>query len=385
MKAKTYPLAFLLVLAVALLAGCAPGRQIEAAFLFADLAAGGRPSRYQGRTPAPTRTAVAFTVDGRPYAADLYRSPAGVLAPLLLIPGAAEEGKDDPRLVAFAQSLARARFAVLVPDLPSVRAQRVEANNIQEVADTFAWLISQPELAPAGRGGVAAFSYAVGPSILAALQGEIRERVQFIFGVGGYFDLPETLAFITTGWFRHRGSWHHLEPNAYGTWVFVLGNLHRIADRGDRDLLLAMAERKMKEPAAPVEDLAPRLGPEGRSIYTFLVNRDPRRVPLLLRELPRPIREEIAALDLARRDLSLLRARLLLVHGYEDTIIPFPQSVALAGVLPPDQAKVFLAHGLQHVDLQPGPADLWRLWRAVAALLAERDLLARQRVPDSAP
>jgi hypothetical protein len=371
----------LLTLLLVFTAGCAPERRLEAALLLGDLAAGDGPSRYKRQTATPQRTAVAFTSNGRSYAADLYRSPAGTVAPLLLIAGAAEEGKDDPRLVAFATTLARARFAVLVPELPGVRAQRVEAENAREIADAFAWLISRPELAPAGRGGLAAFSYAAGPAVLAAMEGAIRDRVQFILAVGGYYDLPETLAFIATGWFRHGGTWRYLEPNAYGTWVFVRGNLHRVVDAGDRDLLLAMAERRTADPAAAIEDLAAGLGPEGKSLYDFLVNRDPRRAPLLLRHLPPSIRGEIAALDLAGRDLHPLRAKLLLVHGYEDNIIPFAQSVALDRAVPADQAGIFLVHGLMHVDLDPGPSDLWRLWRAVDALLAERDVLARQRPP----
>jgi hypothetical protein len=97
-----------------------------------------------------------------------------------------------------------------------------------------------------------------------------------------------------------------------------------------------------------------------------------------MRQLPTAIRAEITALDLAGRELSPLAAKLLLVHGHEDTIIPFSQSVALARALPPGRADLFLVHGLMHVDLDPSLPDLWRLWRATAALLAGRDDLARQ-------
>ncbi|MBE0596472.1 MAG: alpha/beta hydrolase [Desulfuromonadales bacterium] len=374
-------MAIFLLLAAWLLAGCAPGRQIEAALVLADLAAGEAPSRLKERTPPPVRQEVGFSVAGRPYLADIYQSPAGTVAALLLLPGAAEEGKNDPRLVAFAETLARARFAVVVPDLPSLRRQRVEAGNIQEMVDAFSWMISRPELAPAGRGGMVAFSYAVGPAILAAMESDIRQRVQMVFAIGGYFDLSETLAFITTGWFRHRGGWRQLEPNAYGTWVFVLGNLHRIEDEQDRALLRAMTERKMDDPAAPVDDLAAPLGPEGLAVYALLVNRDPRRTPLLLRELPSSIRAEIAALDLAGARLERLSAQLLLVHGYDDDIIPFSQSVQLAQAVPPEQAEIYLVHGLMHVDLHPSWRDLWRLLGAVTALLRQRDLLADQPLP----
>jgi pimeloyl-ACP methyl ester carboxylesterase len=363
---------FLCVCGVLFLGGCALERGYEAALVVADIGARDQPSRLKKVTPAPERGTVSFAVEGRPYRGDLYRSEEGSLAGLLLIPGAAEEGKDDPRLVALATTLARARFAVLVPDLASLRQLRVNPGNIREVTDTFAWLVSRPDLTPEGRAGMVAFSYAAGPAVLAALEPEIRDRVRFILAVGGYYDLVQALTFFTTGYFRKDDEWRHLQPNEYGKWVFVLSNVGLLADSEDRQLLKAMAQRKMDDLAAPLDDLAERLGPEGRTVFAFITNRDPPRVRQLVSALPAGIREDIEALNPALRDLSLLKARLILIHGYDDDIIPYTQSVALARAVPKGQARLFLVRGLFHVDIRPGLLSRWRLWRAIGALLAER-------------
>jgi pimeloyl-ACP methyl ester carboxylesterase len=363
----------LLLLPLTLLAGCAPHRGWESALVLADIAAGSGPSRLKRTTPAPSREEVAFAVADRSYSGDLYRPGGEVRSGLLLIPGAAEAGKDDPRLVAFATTLARARFAVLVPDLASLRALQVNPGNIREVADAFAWLAGRPELAPGGRAGMAAFSYAAGPAILAALEPAIAERVEFILAVGGYYDLERVLTFFTTGWFRVDGRWRRLEPNEYGKWVFVLSNLDRLADPGDHQRFRAMAERKKADLGADLSDLAQGLTSEGDQLYVFLANRDRRRAPGLQQGLPEGVRADLAALTLAGKDLSRLHARLLLVHGRDDAIIPFAESLALAAALPEGQARVYLTGGLAHVDLKPGLLDRFRLWRALCALLAARD------------
>lgn len=334
-----------------------------------DLAGSGIYGRF---APEPARTSVSFRMEGHAATGDLYLSPAGARAGLLLLPGAAEEGKDDPRLVSFARTLARARFAVLVPDLPSFRSLLVHAGNIQEVADAAAWLSSRPDLAPGGEVGLAAFSYAAGPAILAALTPEIRERVSFILAVGPYYDLPQVLTFFTTGWFRLDGRWRYLEPNAYGKWVFVLSNLPRISPQ-DREIVRRMAGRRMNDPGADLSDLVPRLSPAGRDLHAFATNTDPRAAPRLMQRLPPEIRRDIAALDLANKDLSRLKARLLLVHGTDDAIIPFSQSVELSRAAPTGTADLFLVEGLQHVELTPRGRDLWYLWRAVDAVLVERN------------
>lgn len=360
----------LILSGVLILEGCSLPRGYLAALVLADVAAGDRPTRLKSITAPPERDPVAFSVNGRSYRADLYRAREEPLAGLLLIPGVAEEGKDDPRLVALAVTLARVRFAVLVPQLTGVKELKVGPGNIREVSDVFAWLASRPELSPQGRAGMMAFSFGAGPAILAALEPAIK--VRFILTVGGYHDLVEVLTFFTTGYFQKDERWCYLTPNAYGKWVFVRNNADRLPDPNDQRILRTMAERRMTDPDAPLADLESRLGSEGKAVYLFVTNSDPCRVPSLLQELPADIREDIAELNPALRDLSRLESRLLLVHGYGDDIIPYTQSIALARAVPEGQARIFLVRGLAHVDIEPGLLSRWRMWRAVDALLAER-------------
>jgi len=349
------------------------GRGLEAALLLSDIAAGEKDSPFKRVTPAPTRTSVTCRVKGRTYSGDLYRPGSETRAGILLVPGAAEKGKDDPRLVAFANTLARGRFTVLVPDLEGIRKLQVGSGNIREVIDSFLQLGALPDATPQGKAGICAFSYAVGPALLAALSPEIRNRVCFVMGVGGYYDLTRVLTFSTTGYFRENGHWQYRNPNEYGKWVFVLSNIDRLSDPEDRQIFRLMAERKLEEPKEGVEDLAVKLGPEGKHFYDFIANRDPSRVSLLISHLPKEVRQEIRALNLSNKDLSLLTAKLILIHGLDDDIIPYTESSALSRAMPPGQAELFLAKGLFHVDVKPGLSDSWQLWRSIVALLQARD------------
>jgi pimeloyl-ACP methyl ester carboxylesterase len=355
-----------------MLTGCDPLPDDEAAWVLQDLAAREGKSRLKERTLDPVRRPVAYTVQGRAYQGDLYQSAQRSLATLVLVPGVAELGKDDPRLVAFATTLARARFLVLVPDLPSLRALRVRAEDAQGVVDAFVHLLSRPEFPVRGRAGIGAFSYAVGPAVLAALEPVIRERVDFVLGVGGYYDLHQVLTFFTTGYFQKEGQWHYLEPNRYGKWVFVFGNAGRLADPVDREMFRRMAERKLENPHSDTDDLVGQLTPGGRSLLDLLDNREPERTPTLIARLPVSIRAELDALNLARRDLSRLSAKLILLHGTDDAIIPYTESMTLAAAVPAGQAELFLIKGLAHVNVRPFGLDRRALWRAIGALLAQR-------------
>ena len=123
-----------LVTLAVLLAGCSPPRAIEAARVLADLS---QPDTDQEARITPA--SVAFPPGSGVAAGDLYW-PGGAEAALVLVPGLVPEGKDDPRLVELAQTLVRARFAVLVPDIAGLRAQQVSPEDARAIAAAIVWL-----------------------------------------------------------------------------------------------------------------------------------------------------------------------------------------------------------------------------------------------------
>ncbi|MGB8274920.1 MAG: alpha/beta hydrolase [Alphaproteobacteria bacterium] len=349
-------------------------RAIEAAQLVAGLAAG----ESGGSAMLPARTTVTYAVAGRTHGADVYpaagEANAKARAALILVAGAIATGKDDPRLVALAHTLAKARFEVFVPDLPRVRELKLSSADALDVADAVQHLAASSP-APE-RLGVVGVSYALGPVVLAALDPAVGGKIAFIVGIGGYYDLDAVLAFFTTGYYRPAPggppAWRR--PNDYGKWLFVLANVDWLSDSHDAALLSSIARRRLDDPAADIADLRSGLGPEGRAVLAFAENKDLERVPELFAGLPAGLRREVAALDLKTKDLSHLAPRFLLLHGRDDAIIPDGESVKLEAALPEGRADLFLLDRFAHVDVEkPDFATAFTLWRAALRLLELRD------------
>src|SRR5205823_8515581 len=119
------------------LAGCMGPRGEEARELLADIAAGDGPSRLKQTTAAPSRIAIRYRRAAGEAIADLYRGSEQPRGAVVVVPGLTPDGKDDARLVAFAKSLARARFLVLVPDIANTRALKVSATDSAAIADAI--------------------------------------------------------------------------------------------------------------------------------------------------------------------------------------------------------------------------------------------------------
>ena len=150
------------------------------------------------------------------------------------------------------------------------------------------------------------------------------------------------------------------------------GNVDRFSDPDDRATLTDMANQKVKDPNVDVTALAGKLkSAEGQALYAMLTNTDPEKVPGLLGQLPADVRKDLDQLDLSKRDLTGLPARVLLFHGYDDNLVPYTESIALAGAV--RDAKYWLINGFVHVDFaKTGFMDGWRMGCAVDDLLAER-------------
>ena len=220
---------------------------------------------------------------------------------------------------------------------------------------------------PAVPTGLGAFSFAVGPTLIAALQPEIRERADFVLAVGGYYDLHQLISFYTE------------TSRSNARWVLGLGLANRLASPKDRAVLSAIARQRLLGRDDAEEDVASTasLSRHGKTVYALLTSTEPARIPQLIADLPETLRAELTALNPAAQDLSELNARLIVLHGRADPIIPYTESLAMAEAIADEQVRLFVIDGLAHVELKPERRDLPALLSAIDALLAERGVASK--------
>jgi fermentation-respiration switch protein FrsA (DUF1100 family) len=303
---------------------------------------------------------------GTPIAtADLWRPGGRWHGPwpgLVLVHGLTPEGRRDPRLAWTADRLARAGFLVAVPDLPSLRAQRLRPEDAPIVRDTLLRLTAHPMALPAPV-AVIAVSVGLAPVALALDDPALAERVSLVLALGGYAESRELIRYFTTGAYAYGDTRGRARVDPAHGGAFLARNLDLVTDTRDRVAVLNALEGRPAGPDA---------GPEARAVLALLQNRDPARVDELLTALPAETRQLLDTLSPARH-LGRARTRLLFVHGKDDPAIPFTESLRLADAAP-DRSRLVLVELIGHVEGQ-APAwrrlvDLMRLWGVCYELLA---------------
>ncbi|MGH7771469.1 MAG: alpha/beta hydrolase family protein [Candidatus Binatia bacterium] len=284
-------------------------------------------------------------------AADLYYlSDSKKRAGIVLTHGIIDTGKDDPRLIRFAHSLARSGFIVLVPELKGLKSFRILLSDIDDIVASFRHLASLKEIVERQRMGLLGFSYGAGPTLIASADPSIRHQVKFLVSFGGYYDLINVIRFITTGYYDYGDEKGFLQPEPYGKWVFFMNNLDYVESENDRRILKEVLEKEEKKKKEEVTPLLGSLTPGGRRLYELLINEDPYRVDDLIQKIDPRVQNYLKKLSLASV-IPSIQAYLLIGHGSTDPLIPYTESLRLADAVK-DQSKVHLAiiRQFAHVD-----------------------------------
>jgi dienelactone hydrolase len=316
------------------------------------------------------------TVTGR-----LYR-PSGIAGPtartILVIPGLHTGGVDEPRLDRLTRRLAATGLTVVSLPLPDLRQLRVVPRSTDMIEDAALWLTNQPTITRDQHISFVGISFGGGLTLVAAGRPSLEGRVDMVMSFGGHGNLPRVINYLCTG-------------------VLPDGTAQPAHDYGAAILLLAAIPHLVPPDQAPALEHTVRTFLEASMVDVS----DPPRSAVLFAEavrlgalLPEPARGIMA--DVSSRDVTRLGPRLLplaevvggdaglsaerspvttarifLLHGTPDTIIPQSETPALATFY--DQAPTRRGHpvdwlltpALSHADAANAvsAADVWALVR----------------------
>jgi alpha/beta superfamily hydrolase len=316
-------------------------------------------------TPEPGREEIVLDAGGRRLAADRYQPPRA-RGGLLLVHGLSRAGRRHPELERLARLLARRGQLVLVPHFEGLAEFRLSGAEVAEVAAALGSLRRMT-----ARAGIAGFSFGAGPALLAAAD---SPGLRLVGAFGGYADLRNVIAFLTTGSHAWAGVRHAARQEEYNRWKALSLLAGTVEDDRDRRLLAALGARKLANPHDDTGVLERDLGPPGRAVWTLVTNRQEETVGALIDALPPATRQALDALS-PLRAVRRLTSPLLVAHGIGDDSIPYTESLRLAAATG-GPARLVLLHTFHHTgsrsawpSLTAHAGDAWGLARLADDLL----------------
>lgn len=363
------------------------------------------------------RTETRIIENGNPVRARWYgpaeRNRASRRRPLpgwALLHGVAVQGPDHPGLVRFATALASAGAAVLIPEVRAWgRLDLDPAAADPVVLETIRHMCADPEVAP---GGVvlAGFSFGCPQVLRLAAKTAGSGRVRGVVGFGGYCELADALRFGLAGSYTWAGRTRRARPDPYGRWVAGANYLHRIPGfEGAEEVSEALHTLAVVAGAQGVlawephydrlkQELADTLSPGDRELFRLFAppadqEPDPNEAATLAARLAEAAESVHPLLALPRPFDAAGMPPVHLVHGRNDPLVPFAESLALQQRLleagaPSVRTTVtrLVAHARESGNIAAQPAEALRFARALRAMMAmaqSQPVAAKPRWPRS--
>lgn len=298
-------------------------------------------------------------------------APRGVARPpgMVVVHGVHFDGIDDPRLIAFARSVAATGIAVLTPELRGLAEFRVEPEAVAEIG------AAAQELARrlGKKVGVGALSFAGGLALLAATDPQYAPSIAFVLAVGAHSSMARVARFYATNQDPLPGGGvQRMRAHPYGAMLLLYSYPEELFSPAEAPVVREALWLALHEQEAAARATAEKLSPASRAQLEALAVRwdtAPLRAGLL-RSIERH-RPEMDAVS-PEGKLASLRVPVYLLHGEGDDVIPSAETRWLEREVPRGLLrKVLVSPAVAHVDMnQPTRADQWRLVRFLAAVIS---------------
>ena len=289
--------------------------------------------------------------------------------------GITRPGRKHPTLVRFVRALAASGAAVLVPEVPEWREMLLAP---REAADTLRAavlaLAGRPEVLP-NHLGVMGFSFGGPQALMAGMDPSLAPHLRVVASFGGYSDMERTVRFLFTGEHEWKGRRYQADPDPYGRWV-VGGNYLSRAEgfEGTEDVaeaLLSLAKDAGDMQVASWDafhdarkaELEEALPPDRRKLFRAFAPGDGMTVPpeatdALVPALSQAARQDSPLFDITPH-LPRLKVPARLIHGRQDRLIPFTETLRLADGFPPgSNLRVFLTGLFSHSQRHGGSTSI---------------------------
>ncbi len=242
---------------------------------------------------------------------------------LVFVAGISELGCYHPRLMALCRYLANEGFLVLTPDVPEFRRFEVSAEPVDQIVFWFRQLKALEGTDRLKHVGLAGISFSATLSLIAAAKPEIRNQVDFLLGIGSYWDLRR----CAEGWFASGPvtvGEDYYPTRFYAKWIIMNAALGMLPEARDREFLHQVLLDLLLQKKVPPAD--PGLTPAGLRWYKLALLRENQSDD----ELSTQIREYLEPIIFRQLDpeqaAAEIRCPVFLVHGAYDDLIPPEES-----------------------------------------------------------
>ena len=252
----------------------------------------------------------------------------------ILYPGASPFGEEHPKMLMLGHILAKNGFNVYIPRIPPLKKLEVTHENIQWFACFYSWLLND-EKVDSENIIMSGISYGGGLMLRMLIDNYGKLPLpKSTLTFGTYADSKSLFHFFLNGQIEVDGKLYNIEPNEWGLIVIFHNFLKNLTlDWNSNNLQRALKE-KINDFEDELHDYTKHLTEFEKDLFNSIIsgraNEHVKELTYLILE-----NEEEAFRKLSPRYGSeKLTDKVFILHGANDSMVPFIQSIQLSNYLP---------------------------------------------------
>jgi len=288
--------------------------------------------------------------------------PASVIVPRgaqrnlpgwIVLHGITRPGRFHPNLLRFVRALAASGLAVVVPQVPEWKNLRLAPEVTHPTLRGALDVLRGLDVTNDGPYGAIGFSFGAPQILIAASHSDVGDQLGGVVGFGGYCDMERMVHFQMSGEHEWDGITHRIRPDPYGRWIIGGNHLTSIPEyAGAKDVAQALwrlaveaGERRILawDPSydALKGELRRGVAPEHTRLFDLFAPStdhwpDLRGAEDIAQQLATAVRSSSPLMDPVPF-MPALRTPVHLIHGEEDQLIPYTESLRMESLFTSEQ------------------------------------------------
>ncbi|HJO60648.1 MAG TPA: hypothetical protein QF838_07950 [SAR202 cluster bacterium] len=291
-----------------------------------------KPLEYVSGTP--TRLEITFESSKGFSEADIYLpSGNGTHPGVVFFMGIVPPDREEKRILALAEGLARTGMVVLIPWLETQAENRLVVDDIETLVDAFLYL-QEHERVDGTRVGMGGICTGASMAVVAAQSNRINEEVTFVNLFAGYYDAFDLV--------KSTASETRFNGDSESPWVpdnltknMVNNHLIHGAEPDDRNILL-----KIMENGTWNQNQYDSLSSSGKSVLTLLGRPSLDEAKKAITNLNAHTADFLKKIS-PSSNIDMLKADVLLMHDLQDRLVPAEESRRLARAVRSNGGEVY--------------------------------------------
>lgn len=276
---------------------------------------------------------------------------------LIIFPGASPTAEEHPGLLFLSSVLANIGFNIYIPRMPLLKKLNISEDNVNWFAHGYSQLIKRDDI-QGSRISCMGVSFG-GAILLKASQNKLMlaSPPHSILTYGTYYDVRKSMDFLIHGTINIKGKDIAIQPHEWGLVVFMHNFLASV-DVGfnsyhlQKILALRVQDKNVDKQLLNLSEKDRQLM---NDILTSTISDEVARIIDIIFKEKMNILDSISPKNWCKN----INTKIYVMHGANDNMVPYTQSVDLANHLP--NSELFISYLYEHNEIAPKRSFIYKI------------------------